>query len=202
MLAWWCIAAVPLVGCGGSEPSPQTSPAVQSSPGHTTTASPGASEKPQERTTHSLEVSPGPPVEHRSIADAFLRFAANPNRTTAKAAPFHAPISVSVNGREQQLQGKDMSNPTAWFVSDGEGTTSALFVISNSIRRGHGAEFLATDESPSICNLAAPSPSASREQVYITRIRHETDCAEGFVVALTISSDQTIRGVSLTVRAP
>jgi hypothetical protein len=202
LLAWSCVASVALVGCGRSEPSPQTSPAVQSSPGHTTTAPPIFSEEPQERTTYSLEASPDLPLEHRDIADEFLRFAAKPNQTTAKAVPFYAPISVSVNGREQQLQGKDISNPTAWLVSDGEGTTSALFVISNSIRLDRGAEFLATDESTSICNLTEPSPSPSREQVYITRIRHEADCAEGFVVGLTISSDQTIREVSLTVRAP
>ncbi|MDP3894406.1 hypothetical protein [Nocardioides sp.] len=107
-----------------------------------------------------------------------------------------------MNGREQQLQGKDKSDPTAWFISDGEGTTSALFVVSNSIQREHGAEFLAADEAASVCNLTAPSPTPSDERVYITLNRHEDDCAAGFVLGLTINPDHTIRGVSLKVRAP
>jgi len=118
--------------------------------------------------------------------------------------PFsHDGISLAVNGHSKRLSHAEVPDADAWFISDGEGTASALFVISNSIEQRDPDEvaFRATGQQLPICAMAEGGTSTAANLIFLT-LDSGTECAEGFRVALSISDQGAIDGVTVAVRAP
>jgi hypothetical protein len=202
-LPWLCVAAVVLGACGMSG-SLNTSQSATQAPGAGLDDGAGHSDRHRgQRTPYAIDYASGISAEHRRIAREFLTFAASPNPSTAKAVPF-APrhLSLRVNSASRTLNQDEVSDAAAWFVSDGEGTTSALFVISNSMddHRPRVA-FVASPRPIPLCNLDRDPEAFNGDSVYLT-LGPRGGCAEDFRVRLRISPSATVQAVDLAVRAP
>ena len=185
LLPWICAATVALGACSSDRSDRD---------GH----------QQQTRALFSLRVAPDIPRAAQEAVSAFLEFAADPSASTATHVPFTWPLVLRVNDDGRKLQLNDAHQPSAWLVSDGEGTTSALFVISNSIVNSQEgtAQFLASTRQIPLCNLDQDGPEdMPGGSVYVTR-EPRGGCADGFRLRLDIDPSATIRAVELVVRAP
>jgi hypothetical protein len=140
----------------------------------------------------------------RGTVRAFLAFAADPRASTGAKVLFASPLLLGLNDTDRIVQSNDVQVPSAWLVSDGEGTTSALFVISNSIANSKNGkvQFLASTRQIPLCNLDQDSKEETQdESVYVT-LEPQSGCADGFRLRLDVDSSTTIRAVELAARAP
>lgn len=201
MLPWVCAAAVVLGACS---PNDSGDPARQGTTPSPANASDRQDHKQPKPVPFSLRLAPDMPPATQEAVRAFLAFAANPRASTGAEVPFASPLLLRVNDARGTLQHSDAREPSAWFMSDGEGTTSALFVISNSIANSQndGVEFLASPRAVPLCNLSQNGPGdVEEESIYIT-LEPRRGCAEGFRIRLDVDSSAIIRAVELAVRAP
>lgn len=155
---------------------------------------------------YSLTVADEVTGDQRAIVRAFLRFAAHPTTTSASAVPF-ASEGVAVRfGRDRRvIVGDALARPARWFLTNGVGTSSALFVVSNSIENAQGAgriQFVASREPMSLCSetaIAGALPGTS--QLFVAPGRLD-GCAQGFELTLDLDNAGFIKAVGLLVRAP
>lgn len=125
----------------------------------------------RERVRFSLRVAPGIPPATQKMVSAFLSFAVDPTAAKATRVPFTSPLVLRVNDAGRKLHHRGIRQASAWFVSDGEGKTSARFVISNSIANSQddGVRFLASPSPVPLCNLNQDGADGVRDgSVYIT----------------------------------
>lgn len=165
------------------------------------------------RSDRSYTVAVAPEVSDRQASSVrrFIRFAAAPTSSSAAAVPF-APsaVTVTLDDDREVIRAADLADDARWFLSDGEGTgtTSALFVISNSItnaRSGKPPEFVVTRRQMPLCDLATSDPrSPAPPRLFLALGTRGTSsaCAPGFRITLDMLFDGTIQAVELAVRAP
>lgn len=204
-LLWICAATVALGGCSARDSGGQPEE-------DTTRSSAGASERidrpdrERQKPAHfSLSFKPGVPSATQETVRAFVAFAADPSASTGTEVPLASPLLLRVNDVGRKIRSKDVHDPSSWFVSDGEGTTSALFVISNSIAKGHKGRvrFSASTRPVPLCALAENGNENGQHEssVYVT-LQPRSGCAEGFRIRLVIGPSATVRAAELVVRAP
>jgi ureidoglycolate hydrolase len=142
----------------------------------------------------------------RATVRAFLRFAAHPTERSAAAVPFASSgITVTFGRDSQVIEGDALSSRRRWLLTNGVGSSSALFAVSNVIERNHGARpirFIATTEPIPLCNdVALPRATPGVSQLFIAPGRPD-GCAEGFEVTLDLDNAGSVKAVGLTVRSP
>lgn len=208
-----CLALALLASCSvNGSPEPAQPPQPSGVNGSTRVEAPNPDEPSRSARQYSVAVSDREVLRRQASAvRAFVRFAASPTAKTAAAVPFsRSGITATFEAAEKHIGAEDLSNEAAWFLNDGEGTTSALFVISNSIKNAQQNEagttkFLATPRHMPICNDTPDKPPAgsASELLFVSLAPQETShCAPGFRLALDIDTDGTIHAVKLAVRAP
>jgi hypothetical protein len=157
---------------------------------------------------YSLDLADNLRIGEAQSVKKFIRFAMNPSARTASEVPFaETGVVITLAQDKRVLAGSDLSRAHRWSLSDEGGTTSALFVLSNSVRtaRLDGQEpptFLATAQRPPICALTDTSHPETKERAFIYTTAFKKPCASGFRVALDQSPDGVIEAVRLTVRGP
>lgn len=204
VLPWICAAAVVLGACSPGDSGDHARQEATPTPGTASDRSDRQHHPQQKPDPVSVRVAPDLPAATHETVRAFLTFAADPSPSSAARVPFTSPLVLRVNDEGRRLQSKDVRQSSAWFVSDGEGTTSALFVISNSIANSQGGEvqFLASTRQIPVCNLDQDrDEDMPNEFVYVT-LEPRGGCADGFRLRLDLDPSATIRAVELAVRAP
>jgi hypothetical protein len=159
---------------------------------------------------YSVTVADGVTDPQAATVNAFVRFAASPTAKRAAAVPFaRTGIVISFETAEKRIRAEAVSSEAAWLLNDGEGTTSALFVISNSIRNARSdaavTRFLATPRHRPICADTPDKPPARSASglLYVSLASRDADaCAPGFRVALHMGNGGVIHAVSVAARAP
>lgn len=196
--------ALPSCSTADRDSQPQSEPSVRATDPSEPSTAPEAEPAINPKRV-SVQGGPGLTDAQHETARAFVRFAAAPSPTTARKVPFSgAAIAISVNGHSRRLPSADVPNPDAWFTSDGEGTTSALFVISNSVEKAAPgpAAFRATRARLPICNLDEGENSTAELNLIFVTLANGTECADGFRIEIILSDQGDIDGVALAVRAP
>jgi hypothetical protein len=199
-----CAATFAVGACSSGDAAGRAQQAPRPSPVGSVERGDPEDHKERKRVRFSLRVAPGIAPATRKTVSAFLSFAAEPTAARAARLPSAASLLLRVDDARPKLQHSDLRQPSAWFVSNGEGTTSALFVISNSIANSQddGVEFLASPRLIPLCNLSQDgAEDVQEESVYIT-LEPRGGCVEGFRIRLNVDSSATIRAVELAVRAP
>ena len=203
-LLWMCAATLALGACSARDSGGQLGE-------DSTRSSAGASERDgrpdreREEPAHfSLSFGPGMAPAKRETVRAFVAFAADPSASTGTEVPLASPLLLRVNDVGSRVRSRDLQDPSSWFVSDGEGTTSALFVIENSIARSQDRKvrFSASTRPLPLCAQAENGDKdAQGESVYVT-LQPRSGCAEGFRIRLVLDPSAAIRAAELSVRAP
>jgi hypothetical protein len=160
------------------------------------------------RTAYLFRASDELPADLARSARAFVRFAAEPSARTAARVPFaRGGIITSVGRTERHLAPDVLLRPGPWFVSDGGGTTSALFVVSNTIRRarvaGEGPPvFVATSKRPPVCAWSERFHPRAPGRVYVFDASIKTSCATEFRLALDHDPSGVLEVARMVVRLP
>jgi hypothetical protein len=203
-LTWWiCAAAVVLGACGSGDPDDLARHSTTPGPPHASERS-DRPERPGQQSVHTLRLASGLPAATQEAVAAFVAFAADPGAATAAEVPFASTLLVRVNDAGRTFPRHDAQEASAWFVADGEGTTSALFAISNSIvdSQGGRVRFVASTRWTPLCDLPEDDGVVREDvSVYVT-LDTRAGCAPGFRIGLDLDRSATIRAVELAVRAP
>lgn len=153
-----------------------------------------------------LTISDAVDGDERATVRAFLRFAVHPTEGSATAVPFASSgITVTFGRDTQVIEGDALSSRRRWFLTDGVGSSSALFAVSNAIKQNHSAQpirFIATSEPIPLCNdVALPRATPGVSQLFIAPGR-PNGCAEDFEVTLNLDNAGSVQAVGLMVRSP
>ncbi|CAN5345178.1 MAG: hypothetical protein ACSLEW_10530 [Nocardioides sp.] len=189
-----------------SDPTTERSTAAGDEAGRT--SKPRPKPLPPQTPEYTLERRPDVAPADEQALRAFIAFAVNPEEPTASQVPFADEVSVSqVGGKSRNVTAEQAREESSWWISDGVGTTSALFVISNAFKRASavsgGVEFVATSDAIPLCDQV-PSGEASSlgRGVHLFISAAQSDCAQEFRVDLYLGSQSEIRAVALEVREP
>lgn len=161
---------------------------------------------------YSIEVKNGVPGAHASIARVFIRFATAPTPAALGRVPIDATgVTITLGRTEKHLPLAEVADAETWYLTDNGGTTSALFVISNTIKNAHQgdpgmAKFLVSHRPMPVCaadDLDDPDASKSA-QVFIALLEPDSPfrCAVGFRIGLEVDAFHAIQAVRLAVRTP
>lgn len=203
MLLWICAAAA-LGACSPGDSGDQAGHDTTPSPVTASDQSDSPDQEHQKPAPFSLRLTSDVPPAMRETVRAFLAFAADPRVSTGAKVLFASPLLLGVNDADRVVLSNDVQKPSAWFVSDGEGTTSALFVISNSIANSKDGtvQFLASTRQIPLCNLDQDGKEETQDESLYVTLEPHSGCADGFRLRLDVDSSATIRAVELAVRAP
>lgn len=171
-------------------------------------AAPAPALEPDSRPAYLFRAAGDLPADLARSARAFVRFAAAPSARTAARVPFtRGGILTSVGRTERHLRPDELLRPGPWLLSDGGGTTSALFVVSNTIRNarvaGEGPPvFAATSQRPPVCAWSERFHPRAAGRVYVFTASTRTSCADGFRLALDHDPHGVLEVARVVVRLP
>lgn len=205
-----------LTGCAGNPAKPTESADATSTPPSTNagrpsdsvgTGSPTKGQGPSrvDDTVVRKGFSPSVSPAQRRAATRFLDFAADPSERTASRMPFASPtITIRLGGRTAKtLSLREARRESSWWLRNGVGTTSALFVLSNSIAKDDGATFLVTPRHLPLCATPEVVGDAPPGTVNVLlKVTGSQACAPGWRIGLELNTEGEVVSVAVSVRAP